>query len=225
MSLWAEFDLQKINDLIAGETPTYHLLSPATLILALDGLTRFPSARFAWRNSAGELLTDAEWSAALALVWQAQHELLEAVMIGSIMTFAGTIPGGWLLCDGSVVSREDYAGLFAVIGETYGPGDGSTTFGLPDLQGRVIVGQHAGQTAFEDMGQSGGEAEHTLTVAEMPAHSHDESGSIWLTVNGGLEAPAPVGVPNPLANTGATGGDEAHNNLQPYLVLRFGIKW
>ena len=89
---------------------------------------------------------------------------------GIVMPFAGSVaPNGWLLCDGSAVSRSEYADLFTAIGTTYGAGDGSTTFNVPDLAGRVVIGvsdNHA-------LGSTGGEASHTLTESELPAHVHE----------------------------------------------------
>ncbi len=91
---------------------------------------------------------------------------------GVINIFAGsTAPDGYLICDGSEVSRTEYADLFAVIGTTYGEGDGSTTFNLPDLQSRIPVGISA-EPEFDELGKTGGAKEHVLTVNEMPAHSH-----------------------------------------------------
>jgi microcystin-dependent protein len=85
------------------------------------------------------------------------------------MPFAGSVaPEGYLLCDGSAVSRTDYADLFAAIGTVYGAGDGSTTFNVPDLSGRVVLGVSQSHV----LGSTGGEATHTLTEQEMPAHSH-----------------------------------------------------
>ena len=90
-------------------------------------------------------------------------------MIGSIFPFAGSsIPSGYLLCDGSAISRTTYSELFSVIGDTFGPGDGSTTFNLPDLGGRVPIGQSSGHV----LGTSGGESEHQLQSTEIPAHIH-----------------------------------------------------
>lgn len=89
---------------------------------------------------------------------------------GIIMPFAGTVaPQGCLFCDGSAVSRTTYAALFAVIGTTYGEGDGSTTFNVPDLSGRVVIGvsnSHA-------LGTTGGSETVTLTTDQLPAHSHE----------------------------------------------------
>lgn len=88
---------------------------------------------------------------------------------GIVMPFAGsTAPQGYLLCDGSAVSRTDYADLFTAIGTTYGSGDGSTTFNVPDLSGRVVLGVSQSHA----LGTTGGEATHVLTEQELPAHSH-----------------------------------------------------
>lgn len=85
------------------------------------------------------------------------------------MPFAGTVaPQGCLFCDGSAVSRTTYAALFAVIGTTYGEGDGETTFNVPDLSGRVVIGvsnSHA-------LGTTGGSETVTLTADQLPAHTH-----------------------------------------------------
>lgn len=104
----------------------------------------------------------------------------DGVPSGVVSPYAGSsAPTGWLLCDGSAVSRTTYADLFAVIGTTYGPGDGSTTFNLPDLRGRVPValdnmgGTDAGRLSVPNtLGGSGGSQTHTLTGAEMPGHAH-----------------------------------------------------
>lgn len=97
---------------------------------------------------------------------------------GELKMFAGsTAPTGWLLCDGSAVSRTTFAGLFAVVGTTYGAGDGSTTFNLPDFRGRVAVGRDAGQTEFDVLGESGGAKTHTLTTGQLPSHDHTFSGT------------------------------------------------
>jgi microcystin-dependent protein len=83
-----------------------------------------------------------------------------------------TAPTSWLLCDGTAVSRTTYAALFAVISTTYGVGDNSTTFNLPNLKGRVPVGRDSADSSFDTMGETGGAKTHTLNTAEMPIHSH-----------------------------------------------------
>ena len=101
------------------------------------------------------------------------HTHTDTSPAGIVSQFAGsTAPTGWMLCDGTAVSRTTYASLFAAIGTTYGAGDGSTTFNLPNLRGRVPVGHDATQTEFDALGESGGAKTHTLSVAEMPSHTH-----------------------------------------------------
>jgi microcystin-dependent protein len=81
-------------------------------------------------------------------------------------------PTGYLLCDGTAVSRTTYATLFAVISTAFGAGDGSATFNLPNLKGRVPVGLDAAQTEFDVMGETGGAKTVTLDATMMPAHTH-----------------------------------------------------
>jgi microcystin-dependent protein len=99
---------------------------------------------------------------------------LQSTPIGGVTQYAGaTSPStSWAICDGAAVSRTTYATLFARIGTTYGIGDNSTTFNLPNLKGRVVVGVDAAQTEFNALGETGGAKTHTLTTAEIPAHSH-----------------------------------------------------
>lgn len=147
------------------------------------------------------------------------------------MMFAGgLVPQGWLRCDGSEVSRVTYAQLFAEIGTTYGSGDNVTTFNLPDLGGRFPLGQGSGVgLTTRNLGSRGGEEDVTLTVAEMPSHTHD----IVRDYNGGAfsyawgleEQPVPFnGVPA-TTTTFARGGDQAHNNMPPFLAIDFIIKY
>lgn len=101
-------------------------------------------------------------------------------LVGETVLFGGSAaPTGWLLCNGAAVSRTTYSALFAVVGETYGAGDGSTTFNLPDLRGRAPIGVGQGDTAEGGgtgtdrvLGAKGGKETHTLTQAELPAHQH-----------------------------------------------------
>lgn len=95
------------------------------------------------------------------------------VPAGSITAYAGSVaPEGWLFCDGAAVSRTTHSALFNVIGITYGSGDGSSTFNLPNLRGRIPVGLDASLVEFDTLGEVGGEKAHTLTASEMPSHSH-----------------------------------------------------
>lgn len=88
---------------------------------------------------------------------------------GLIYMFGGSVaPSGFLICDGSAISRSTYADLFSAIGTTYGSGDGSTTFNLPDMSGRVPIGVSLDIA----LGDIGGEETHTLLTNELPSHSH-----------------------------------------------------
>jgi microcystin-dependent protein len=91
-----------------------------------------------------------------------------------VTAFAGiSVPGGWLNCDGSAIDRTIYVDLFAAIGTTFGAGDGSTTFNIPNLRGRNVIGLNPSETDFDVLGETGGAKRHTLTINEMPAHTHD----------------------------------------------------
>ena len=216
-------ELDKIQELATDMPPIYHHLSETTRLLCLEYLTKWPSERWAWR-SGEEDLTDEEWNEAQEMVDLAAEELIKEMLTGVIFPFAGaSTPDGFLECDGQAVSRTDYADLFAVIGITYGPGDGSTTFNLPDLRGRVPVGQDTGQVEFDTLGETGGEKAHTLTVTEMPAHTHTEV-TATPSLCDGIILTAPSSIPG-VGLTGSAGGGAAHNNLQPYLTLKFIIKF
>jgi microcystin-dependent protein len=141
--------------------------------------------------------------------------------IGSIITWPTvSAPTDYLLCDGTAVSRTTYADLFSVLSTAYGIGDGSTTFNLPNLKGKVPVGYDATQTEFDAMGETGGEKTHTLITSEIPAHTHTET--VNDSVGGANTIPTYVtqsGIIDSSVQTGSTGGDGAHNNLQPYITL------
>lgn len=149
---------------------------------------------------------------------------------GTINPWAGddsSIPSGWLLCDGTAVSRTTYAGLFAAVGTAFGVGDGSTTFNVPNLKGRVPVGRDSSQSEFNARGETGGAKTHTLTTAQMPTHSHtvafnlDNAGT---NTNEGLASSAGADVQITNTATTTAGSGEAHPNLQPYIVLAYLIK-
>jgi microcystin-dependent protein len=144
-------------------------------------------------------------------------------------TASSHVPLGWLLCDGSAVSRTTYALLYAAIGTTYGTGDGSTTFNLPNTSGRVPAGYDSTQTEFNTLGKTGGEKTHLLTLAEMAAHTHtpDASGNVVRTGSGTAASIAVGGasfVTGASDVSGSAGGGGAHNNLQPYITFNYLIK-
>lgn len=144
---------------------------------------------------------------------------------GAVLPFAGnSIPSNWLLCDGSAVSRTTYADLFAAIGTTYGSGDGSTTFNLPDTRANVIAGYKSGDANFGTLGAIVGEATHLLTVNEIPPHTHDLGNTTGASGINSQPQPSNNSAA-PQKTTGSTGGGVAHNNVQPSLTLRFIIRY
>ncbi len=140
-------------------------------------------------------------------------------------------PKGWALCDGQLLPINQNQPLFSLLGTTFG-GDGRVNFALPDLRGRTPIHVGSGHT----LGERGGEQAHTLSIAEIPTHTHVVRGT-KSTAN----LPTPTGNaladsnPNNLYNTAAnltsltastvgnTGGSQAHLNMQPFLVLSMCI--
>lgn len=143
--------------------------------------------------------------------------------IGAIFIYASnTIPSKWLLCSGQELNRTEYSELFNIIGTIYGEGNGSTTFNLPNLKGRVPVGKDDNDYDFDILGKTGGEKEHTLTINEMPNHNH----KIGVDNNtfGAGSYPNNRALEGTGLTTSSTGGGQAHNNLQPYIILNYIIK-
>lgn len=121
--------------------------------------------------------------------------------VGSIIPYAAaSAPSGWLLCDGSAVSRSTYADLFAVISTTYGSGDGSTTFNLPDLRGRFPLGKASAGTGAT-LGATGGAIDHTHTG---PSHQH--------AVTGGPTVGAPSATTVVQSGAGSTVASSTHTH-------------
>lgn len=143
----------------------------------------------------------------------------------TLQWLTNSAPTWWLLADWTAVSRTTYATLFWVIWTVYWVGDGSTTFNLPNINGRVPVGRDSSQTEFDTLGETWGAKTHTLTEGEMPAHSHTvpyQNDSSWGAPNGNF-------VSNSNANvwtfsTWSKWSNAPHNNLQPYIVLNYIIK-
>lgn len=163
---------------------------------------------------------------------------LSLLPAGVVVPYAGSIaPAGWLLCYGQAVSRTTYASLFSLISTTYGSGDGSTTFNLPDLRGRVVAGKDnmggtsanrlTGLTGGVDgdvLGATGGTETHTLTTTQMPAHAHSIYGQDPGAIANGFALT--VGSRGGTAAvTADAGGGAAHNNVQPVIVLNYIIKY
>ena len=130
-----------------------------------------------WFNSSTGILftyysdgTSAQWVEVLS---SAVPNVTEIMPAGTVtQTARTTAPTGWLLCEGQAVSRTTFARLFDAIGTTYGAGDGSTTFTLPNLKGRVPVGRDDSQTEFDALGETSGAKTVTLNETQIPSHNH-----------------------------------------------------
>jgi microcystin-dependent protein len=157
---------------------------------------------------------------------QTQFNNLVTIPAGVISQWGGSaasVPTGWKLCDGTAYSRTvTYNTLFDAIGTTYGSGDGSTTFNVPNLKGRIPVGLDSTQSEFDTLGETGGAKTHTLITAEIPSHSHS---SLQLGNAGGSTGIPVTGTVTTDTTTGPAGGGGAHNNLQPYIVVNYIIKF
>jgi microcystin-dependent protein len=147
--------------------------------------------------------------------------------IGDIkMSIRSDAHAGWLKCDGSAISRTTYADLWAVIGTNFGAGNGTTTFNLPDARGRVLGGIGTGRNNTDSanltaraLGAKVGAETHTLTVEEMPAHTHTYSGVTGQgNFSGGVDISADE-ANRPNQDTTSTGGGEPHENMQPTLFI------
>jgi microcystin-dependent protein len=160
--------------------------------------------------------------------------------VGVVLPYvSSTAPDGWLDCLGQELYRGDYPELFAVIGTTYGAGNGSTTFRLPNLAGRAVIGQGTGSgLTARTMGATGGVETHALNTSEMPSHTHTSNAvgsTLGLmtadgqnTASAGLDASAVE--PNLFAAPAAlsinsAGSGVAHNNMQPFAVLNYIIRY
>lgn len=150
-------------------------------------------------------------------------KVTDTLPVGTIIPYAGaTIPSNYMKCEGQELSRIEYDILFSAIGTTYGAGDGTTTFNLPNLKGRVITGIDSNDTDFDVLGETGGEKTHTLTLEEMPKHSHQFS---FDQTPGSNTAAVQVGGSSAWSrDTTTRGNDQPHNIMQPYIVLNYIIK-
>lgn len=209
-----ERDFSALGHGTAGE---YNVGTGPNNILQLNGSSQIPAVD-------GSLLTG-----------------IVSIPSGVITDYAGsTAPAGWLLCYGQAISRTTFAALFTAISTTFGVGDGSTTFNIPDYRGRIGAGvDNMGGSAASritstsgitgsTLGSAGGEQTHVLVTGEMPSHTHTATGVIgsddntqsYLMGSGPTLTPA-NDKPSALQSTG---GDGAHNNLQPTIMVNKIIK-
>jgi microcystin-dependent protein len=150
-----------------------------------------------------------------------------AAPTGLVSDWSGlTAPDGWLLCDGSAVSRTTYSSLFAVVGTTYGSGDGSTTFNVPDAVGRVTVGQGAaGHSDVQTVGANDGVAQ----ASRRPTHKHTFTLHMWATGTSGSAPRATLhgldgGTDDFVATDGLSVGTGSNTDAPAYIVFPKIIK-
>jgi microcystin-dependent protein len=169
---------------------------------------------------------------------------MSSPFVGQIIMFGGNFaPAGWALCDGSLLPIQDYMELFNLIGATYG-GDGQTTFAVPDLRGRVPIGDGQGLSKYA-LGNTVGQEQVVLTQSQLPPHTHPvaavdqpgtasvPSGNVLLAPLGGqagsgdyqVSGYAPPGNQTDLnaKSISPSGGSQPHSNIQPYLSVNYCI--
>ena len=229
--LWTELN-KPLNQMRARIRQLSKLTPRAEVAGALEVVDSLPSA-----GKKGRLLYDDSDDTTYVDDGSSWSPLGGGTPSGAMMPYGGSsAPSGWLLCAGQAVSRTTYAGLFDAIGTSFGAGDGSTTFNLPDLRGRMPAGlDNMGGTSAnrvtdasaDSMGGAMGEETHQLTISEMPSHDHV---LIYNKDYGlGTDSRPPRGNTNsgqgssslPIRNTGGNG---SHNNMQPTLFVNWIIK-
>lgn len=229
--------LQELDDAIEG-------VKDGSVTLVDPTITDFTNAQHDHEDAAGggQITFDAIDSTALAtdespVADGAGGWVYRSVALppGVMLPYGGSsAPTGWLLCDGSAVSRTTYADLFAIISTTFGVGDGASTFNVPDLRGRVPLGadnmggssaNRVTATQADNLGQGSGAETHTLVSGEMPAHTHTTTLPTNSTAGGSVNHWAGNNSGSSLASTtSSTGGGGAHNNVQPYQTVNYLIK-
>jgi len=211
-------ELTALEDLASNNVTAWFRLSAVSQAV-LFYATPYLTARFNWisKTVVNDSISDSEWDTLQAYVDGLLYEA-KIPMIGMIFPIV-TIdpPPNVLPCDGSTYLRVDYPNLYDVLDTPFIVD--SDHFIVPDLRNRTIIG--AGDT-FSNA-DIGGESEHTLTVSELASHTHSIPLTTSLPAQAGVGFAGDVTVPVVTSNTGSTGGDAPHNNMQPYYALNYGI--
>ena len=229
---------QQNNSLISCDGTNIYSVDPPTSVATFTANTFTATSITTSTVSASSITVSGNVSATEFYGGGGNLTGITTVPAGIVIPYAGTSePSGYLFCYGQAISRATYSDLFSAVGTTYGVGDGATTFNLPDLRGRLVAGQDdmggssanrlTGQSGGVDgdvLGDTGGAETHTLTVSELAAHTHSTY-DLWNQHAGNPQSPPPYEVQNTSGGTtGSTGGDSAHNNVQPTIILNYIIK-
>ena len=217
MARQTKFDWQEMQSLSVGSRRILALTDVGALIIL--ACADFYNERWRWEYGQDEV-SDSQWDEIDSAIGRMENEIMSG-LVGSILPHVLASLSGleMLPCDGSVYLREDYPLLYEAIDPVYIID--LESFRVPDLRERFPIGE-GGDLALDD---DGGEAEHVLTVEEMPAHAHGFTQYPFGLDIESVGVPDPSGVGNPRLpeSTDDTGGNEAHNNMPPYRVVRWAI--
>jgi len=215
-------ELSALQDLASNFNSGIFRLSPESIAVLFYG-TNYWSVKRNWLSpDPTDTITDSDWDTIQAYVDQLLYEVKNP-MLGLIVPFVSDdTPPNMLLCDGSTYARVDFPELYSVLSSVFIVD--ADNFIVPDLRGKTVIGVGSGSgLTSRSMNDSGGEESHVLDVTEIPSHDH----TIPLTATTLAVEPGEVTVLTPVPlftqSTGATGGDESHNNMPPFVALNYGI--
>lgn len=213
----SKIDLTEFLDSVSSSSTSR--ISATSVALFLSSILRIKK-RYLWEDN-GNKLTDEQWDSVDGMIGEAIGEIVSNMVIGMIFPTV-IVPdesNGILLCDGRTLQKADYPDLYDSLESEFIVD--SSSFLLPDLRGKFVYGKQPADT----VNTSGGEVSHVLSIDEIPAHSHG-----WSQYTFGIDIES-VGVPDPTGvgqpelprQTGVVGGGLSHNNMPPYVVLKYVI--
>jgi len=216
-------ELTALEDLASNFRTAWFRLSAISQAVLFYS-TPYLTARFNWidRTIPTDEITDAEWDTLQSYVDGLLYEA-KIPMIGLIVPFVTQDPPPNVLpCDGSSYLRVDYPILYDVLDPFFITD--ADNFTVPDLRGRTVIGVGSGSgLTTRNVGDSGGEENHQLTTSELASHTHSIPLTTSLPAQAGVGFAGDVTVPVVTSSTGSTGGDVAHENMQPFYSLNYGI--